>query len=391
MFTVAVQTALATADPAALCPLVQPGRKLSDEPVWPLADAMCAALEGDAGRASQLIDQARARSGAGGIDLLLAEKVVGAGINTRRAVDIEWEGVDELNSWRFGIASATGLEIPARLLGGAGPNVLAWQARAPMIPLEQRTAAAEAAASLGVFSNASLVEMYSLIADSTDPSEIEASVGGRLRRAYVARGTDDRVSAMRNLWDEAKSPEQRHARHILTAAAAARIPPSEALAEHSADLIASMLSAGFDRHAARWSGVVDNMGEEGDRAWAMLALASPRPMVDLSPGRASAFAGRNGGHRGLMLAAGLAGLGRLQDPGALGVDIAPRSRWARMIHAAAQSSQPGTVALLAGIGMQAPDWRGVPPAHLYHIVSALKEVGLEYEARMIAAEAMTRL
>jgi hypothetical protein len=44
MFTVAVQTALATGDPAALCPLVQPGRAISDEPIWPLADAMCAAL-----------------------------------------------------------------------------------------------------------------------------------------------------------------------------------------------------------------------------------------------------------------------------------------------------------------------------------------------------------
>jgi hypothetical protein len=391
MFTVAVQTALATADPAALCPLVQPGRALTDEPIWPLADAMCAALEGDAGRASQLIDQARSRSGAGGIDLLLAEKVIGAGINTRRAVDIKWDGVDELNSWRFGMASATGLEIPSRLIGRAGATVLAWQARAPMVPIEERQGAADAAATLGVFSNASLVEMYSLIADSTDPSDIEASVGGRLRRAYAARGIDDRVGAMRNLWEDAKTPEQRHARYVLTAAAAARIPASEGLKDRAADLIASMLTAGFDRHAARWSAVVDAMGKDGDRAWAMLALASPRPLVDLSPTRVEAFAGRDGGHRGQMLVAGLAGLGRLQDPAALGLDTAERSRWARMIHAAARNRQPGTVALLAGVGMQTEDWRGVPPAHLYHIVSALREAGLEYEARMIAAEALSRL
>jgi hypothetical protein len=134
MFTVAVQAALATADPAALCPLVEPGRAISDEPVWPLADAMCAALAGEAARASQLIDQARRRSGAGGIDILLAEKVVGAGEDTRRAVTIQWDGVNELNSWRFGIASATGLEIPANLLTGAGAQVRAWQARARMPP-----------------------------------------------------------------------------------------------------------------------------------------------------------------------------------------------------------------------------------------------------------------
>jgi hypothetical protein len=391
MFTVAVQTALATADPAALCPLVQPGRATSDEPIWPLADAMCAALAGDAARASQLIDQARARSGAGGVDLLLAEKVVGAGLDSRRAVDIEWEGVDELTSWRFGIATATGMEIPQRLIGAAPANVRAWQARAPMLPVEQRTAAAHAAASLGVFSNSSLVEMYSLIADSTDPNDIEASMGGRLRRAYAARNVGERVETMRAIWDDAGTPDERHARHVLTAAAASLVPPSQEQQERAADLIASMLTGGLDRQAARWSSLVDSMGAEGDRAWALLALSGANPRVDMSSGRVESFASRDGGHRGLMLVAGLAGLGRYGDPASLGVDPTPRSRWARTITAAARNNQPGTVVLLAGIGMQTPDWRGVPPAHLFHIVRSLRSVGLEYEARMIAAEALSRL
>jgi hypothetical protein len=41
--------------------------------------------------------------------------------------------------------------------------------------------------------------------------------------------------------------------------------------------------------------------------------------------------------------------------------------------------------------MQTADWRGVPPAHLYHIIRALRMVGLDYEARMIAAEPQIRL
>ena len=53
--------------------------------------------------------------------------------------------------------------------------------------------------------------------------------------------------------------------------------------------------------------------------------------------------------------------------------------------------QPATVLLLSAIGMQAGDWRGVPPAVLYRIVAALRAVGLSGEARMIAAEAMSRL
>jgi hypothetical protein len=388
MFTVAVQTALATADPAALCPLVTPGRAVSDEPVWPLADAMCAALQGDSARASQLIDQARGQSGAGGIDLLLAEKVIGAGLNTRRAVAIQWDGVDSVNSWRFGIASATGLKIPDSLMNGVGPQVWAWEARAPMIPLDQRAEAAQVAASLGVFSSAALVEMYSALADDTDPSELEASVGGRLRKAYVG-DYDRRVDAMHGLWDDAKNPVDRHARLILTATAAARIPPSNAYGDRIADLVASMMTAGLDQHAARWGSVVDGRGD--DRAWSILATGSPRPTVDLGGGRVRAFVKGADAQKGKLLVAALAGLGRLADPGAYGVNPNPTTRWEAMIQAAARNRQAGTVALLAGIGMQTPSWRGVPPEHLYQIVAALRRVGHDYEARMIAAEAMSRL
>jgi hypothetical protein len=41
--------------------------------------------------------------------------------------------------------------------------------------------------------------------------------------------------------------------------------------------------------------------------------------------------------------------------------------------------------------MQAADWQRVPPSHLFRIVRALRLAGLEFEARMIAAEALTRL
>jgi hypothetical protein len=258
-----------------------------------------------------------------------------------------------------------------------------------MIPLEQRVGAAQRAAVLGVFSNASLVEMHSLLADRTDPSEIEGSIGGRLRKAYVGGSIDDRIDAMRNLWGEG---EDRYGRFILTAAAAARIPPSADYGNRTDDLVASIMSAGYDRFAAPWGGIADGLdGDDGQRAWSILAVGTPRAAVDLSAGRVEEFTDSAGGHRGRMLVAALAGLGRFPDPLSYGVSPAPRSRWANIIAAAARARQPGTVALLAGVGLQTANWRGVPPEHLYHIVKALKDVGLDYEARMIAAEAMTRL
>lgn len=400
MVDVAAETALATADPAGLCPLTELGRQKSNRPIWPLAEAMCAALEGEASRASALIDQHRRQEPAGDIDLLLAEKVIGAGENTRRAVTIEWDPVDMIDSWRFGLASATGLLVPDRLMNNAGQQMRAWQARAPLLPLEQRLVAYDAGASLGVFSSRTLIELYSLIGDMTDPADIRDTVADRLRQAYAGRSVDDRMTALRKLWD-VETPVARHARMILTAGAAARLTPSADLEGDAPALLASMLTAGFDRYAARWSPVVGEMsGGDADRAWALLALASPRPLVDLSDSRVEDFADNDDSAdsiRTKMLIAALAGLGRIPDNSAasLAADAGMRldrtNRWTLLIGSAAQHRQPGTVALLAAVGMQTGDWRGVPPEYLFHIVRALRLVGLEYEARMIAAEALSRL
>jgi hypothetical protein len=46
--------------------------------------------------------------------------------------------------------------------------------------------------------------------------------------------------------------------------------------------------------------------------------------------------------------------------------------------------------LEAAAGLQTRSWSAVHPAYLMRIVAALRRVGLEPEARMIAAEAITR-
>jgi hypothetical protein len=391
MVEVAAQTALATADPSALCPLVGPARTWSHDPVWILADGMCAALEGESARASALIDQARDQAGTS-VDLQLAEKVVGAGAETRRAVDIHWEGVSEINSWRFGLASAVGLAIPDRLMNGASPQIQAYLARAPMVPLEQRLQAASVAATLGVFSSHSLVELYSLMLDETDPAEANGTIGVRLRAAWIGGDQAERMNAIRGLWNDNVPPQERYARLILTAGAAARIPPSSDFSADAGDLIASMLSAGMDREAAAWAGIVEQAGQ-GDRAWALLAVGAPRPVVG---DRLDAFvsADDSAGHqRSLLLAAALAGLGRINADQAAraGFNLGADDPWTRTIDAATREGAPGAVALLAGVGMQTGSWHGVPAPYLFRIVRDLRAVGLEYEARMIAAEAVARL
>ena len=77
MVQVAVQSALANGDPPALCP-IQDGIGKYDPKVRALVQAMCSALAGEPETASAQIDDARRRGRIGGIDLALAQKVVGA-------------------------------------------------------------------------------------------------------------------------------------------------------------------------------------------------------------------------------------------------------------------------------------------------------------------------
>ncbi|PTQ11634.1 hypothetical protein CLG96_09470 [Sphingomonas oleivorans] len=402
---VAIRAALATADPAGLCPLSDGGETVGDRPVWPLIRAMCAALSGETAVASTLIGRA-ARTGGGRreIDHLLAEKVVGAGSNSRRAVQLEWDPVDRLTDWRFGLASAVGVPVPDRLMAGAGPHFQAWRARAPMLPLAARLEAARIAAALGVFSSAALVDIYGAQMDETGEFDTQ-SPAGRLRQAYVGDDQAIRMTALRSLWDEAANgaggERDRYAASILTARAAARITPDAALEEDAPALIASMLSAGLDWQAERWARIVDRAdGTTGDRAWALLATGATRPVVDLSGGRVDRFArraGEEGPYRTQMLIAALGGLGRLSNADLTrlaeehGVPIGRRTIWTRALDQAVSRGQPATVALLAAVAMQTPRWQGVPPGDFYRLIGALRHVGLEGEARMIAAEAMARL
>ena len=395
LYEVAMQSALAAADPAAMCGIADDAADLGPSPAWQLARAMCAGLSGEGGTASSLVSQARNGKGndrrARGIDVLLAEKVVGAGTNTRRAIDIQWDDVQRLTGWRFGLAAAVGVQIPAPLYGTAGPQVQAWAARAPLSEPGARTGFADRAATLGVFSNAALVDLYGAIYDAADPADRGGTVANDLRSAYTGDPAA-RLVALRNLWKPSGDPYQSYARHILTARASAMIPTDTAVGAGDVDaLVASMMSAGLDRQAARWAKVAGS----GSLGWGMIAVGAPRAEIAPSSGDVRSFGGDDE-LRGQFFFAGLAGLGRIPASDleslaeSMQVPIGRQNSWTRALDQAVLQRQQGTVALLCAVGMQNNSWTYVPPAHLYRIVSALRRVGLEPEARMIAVEALAR-
>jgi hypothetical protein len=401
-YAVAGQSALASADVAGLCPLADGGELRSKEPVWPMARAICASLSGDTAIAGVLMDQARRRTrDPQGIDVQLAERMMGVNGAGQRSVTIEWTGVNQLTAWRFGMASALGVTIPADLLQTVGPQVVAWSARAPMVPAAERLDAAMTAARLGVFSNSALVDLYSQAGD--DGGDFTSDTpAGKLRACYVADGEGARIAAMRHFWNgDGDKSVDRYAGLILTARAAARINPDSDHASDVADLIAAMMTAGLDRKAAAWAPIVAGMSKEkGDPAWAILAVGTPNISVDLSADRLSGIADRwadDHPQKLRLLLGALAGLDRMQNADQMKlltdyqVGFDNHSNWGRMLLAAADRKEPATVALLVAAGLQKPDWSQISPAMFATMIRALHDVGLDGEARMIAAEAMSRL
>ena len=388
----ALDAYLETGDLVGICPVAQLKGNLREDGEWQMVQAICDAYDGEARTAERDLDRILSRGTAPRIDVLLAQRFAGAAGEGRRAVNIEWKGVDELTRWRLSLARALGVEIPESLRNRTSSRLMRSTVLIPAVPLAQRAAAADRAGGDGILSAHAMVDLYSQIWSDDgidDPAKDRASL---LRAAYVAAAPADRIAAIEAVWG---GGEAQYGRQVLTAYASARLPVDKNLLSDPSPFIASMLTAGLDRNALRWSDQVD----EGSRAWGLLALAQPDRQDAVSSGALDEYIDNDDSvdkRKSRFLVAGLAGLGRLGESDAssaanrLGVSLTRDSKWSRAIDMAGQSRNKALVALLAGLGMQGSGWDKMTTRHLFHIVRALNRAGLGAEARMIAAEAVAR-
>ena len=369
------------------CPMVRLHARERDDGEWDLLRGICSTYSGESSGRDR-IDRARRQGTVPRIDALLAQKYAGAVGARRQAVTIEWDEVEDMTAFRYALATSTGSEVPDNLRSAGGPALLRQSAVNPAETLGNRAASSGAAAAYGILSASALVDLYAQVqaADMDGPAAVDAA---QLREAYLD-DANGRMDAIRGIWGDGDN----YGRSVLTAYAAARIPPNEAFEDDAGRLIASMLAAGLDRNAMRWSSVV----ADGSLGWGLLSVANPA-QVSFSEGDVRDFLNKDesaGSRKSAFLVAGLAGLGRI-DPrvgeelaGDLGTSLNRESRWTRAIsRAGRRGNQPLTV-FLAALGMQGSDWSKMTPLHLYHVVSALSAAGLDAEARMIAAEAVAR-
>lgn len=397
----ALNAYLATGDVTGACPVVRLQGSAREDGQWQLLQAICNAYAGETALAASQLDRALYRGIAPRIDVLLARRFAGAAGRGQRAVEIEWDGVDDLNPWRFALATALGEPVPDAVLDGAlsargGAYYARSAALLPMLPATQRVRFAGRAAREGILSADAMVDLYSEVYADPAATGDAADHARALRDAYIAEDPSARIAAMQTLWAAggALGGADGYGARVLTAYAAARVPADSAYADRAGDLIAAMLAAGLDRDALAWRSVV----EDGSQAWALIVLSAPRSN-GVATGAVESFIDNDtstGSRKSAFLVAGLAGLGRLDAADAstladdLEVDLSRQTKWSQAISRAAELGNPTLVALLAGLGMQGASWDQMTPRHLYHIVSALNRVGLSAEARMIAAEAVAR-
>lgn len=388
-----VEAYIATADLIGTCPVVRLRGGDRDGPQWQMLQAICNAYAGEGIQAGRQLDRALRSELAPRIDILLAQRLAGAAGRGRRAVDVEWDGVDELNPWRFALANAVGEEIPEELRAGAAPFYERIWATTPLVSLPQRAIGADRAAREGILSSRAIIDIYSQIYADENITGEAADRATQLREAYVQATASDRIAAMQSVWGGDVAAD--YGRYVLTAYAAARVPASSDHLGAAPALLASMLSAGLDRDAAAWSNVV----EPGSAGWALVTLSSAPVDAAQQRDAIDGFIDDDDSDdytRSKLLLAGLAALGQIapgdmQDfSSRISLDLNRESRWSRMMTQAAQADNPALVALLAGLGMQGEGWERMTARHLYHIVVSLRRVGLGAEARMIAAEAIAR-
>lgn len=402
LYGAAARAHLAAADIPALCLLAPTAQALSEDPLWNLADAICAGIEGDETTAVTYFNRLRRQEAVDPIDLLLAERITGLAGGVNRAANVDWEGDVSLNPLRFGLAAAGGVEIPEEIWQRSPAAHHGWAFRSSAVPLEQRLQSVWPAASAGIVSAREMGAIQSLHADRLDASDDVPRDIELLRTAYTGRTVAERVTAMEALVERGAAEGRRYASLLLVSPAASLIPPQDEFVEAAPLLIEAALATGRSDIALSWWPVLSRAEEPLQmRTWPLLVLADDAKAVPLSPGLVrEAFRQLSEENEELArrqtrwLLAGLAGLGRIEggqwESAFSDFGVGSKSDiYTEMLGRAARRGRKGEVAILGALGLQGT-WAYVQPRDIRPVLSAYRDVGFEKEARMMAVEAYLR-
>jgi hypothetical protein len=410
---VLLDAALLDYDNAGACQIVRRQIGKATTPYWQKALIFCQQLAGEHDRAQlglSLLREQRADDDA------LFIRLVNALDGDKRPI----ADVAKPTPLHLAMLRAARQQLPAGAVEGAGAGVLRMIAQSPNTTLDIRLAAADQAEAYGALSTEALIQIFEAVPFT--PEEL-ANAGPLVEKAPRARahaalyraikaqtGAAARLEALTGGWNAALS------RGMQLAAARSLLPlvrelePAPELAPHAATAGRILLLNGLGDGARGWyeaarAARASNLptGESDILLWPMLRLAG----VDVPAPDAKALAAWRAVQakidaermpaRTAVLTALLEGLGDATD-GSLAAlllagNIAPQSTtlphpalWLGR-DGAASAGRVGETALfvLASLG---PDGAaGAAPQTLIALVHALRAVGLEKDARVLALEA----
>lgn len=315
----------------------------------------------------------------------------------------------------FALLQARGRSLPAESVAAADLGVLVAMAKSSKTRIELRTAAAETAVALGALAPKTLAAAYARFDfDAEDlagpPDALPALADPRLRALAYQRverqATPEAraaalVAALRSAWSEA---EGYRALALALQPALRKLSPTPQQAELARDAGRALYVAGKLESAAAWrraaetSAAADVSGPDGAKAlWPYWRLAGGRAAVrqaDLDAWKAARPDAAQADRQAEFLRAAF----RALDPAeaATLADLTATANRAAQdagdpdllfdLAAAAAAQRRGEVVLRSLLLLAPGDLVEATPAMLKGVLSALKDVGLELEARALAIE-----
>lgn len=401
-------------DLATACNRVQSNAETYSGAYWQMATAFCLALSGEHAKAALITDLLR--EGGGEVDpafFVLIEALAGSPGGTIKTLA-------DPSALLIAMARAANRDLPPDVVETSGPTTLRAIAQSPNASIEVRLQAAEKAEALGGLTIAELAEIYAGVPftgqELSNPfSAAEANWGPRarallIRAARAQKAVTTRAEVLQRAW---RLGREKGGLGILLRASApllAEIEPTPDLMWLARGAGHALFAAGDVENGLKWFAMVDERSAgnpEAEQAWfglwPLAQIADFNETLEWTPEQLVRWrrAGERAGAEEFAQRAtvvfsvfdaldkpvGTGGWSRLMSKESLGPATMPTAAVWNALKGASADLRKGETILLALLALGREGPVRANPITLGFVMSSLRLVGLEREARALGLEA----
>lgn len=409
-----VDSMLLSGNHAGACTNIEALLRDDEDPYWLKGLTFCKALSGESAAAQLAVSLLREQGGAG--DDTFFDLVASLTGETKTSPN----SLIDPSPLHLAMLRAARLQIPDDAVPGARPAILRSIATSPNAPLDTRLMAAERAEAAGALAPDALADIYASV--ETTPED---------QLAWQTLATEEagpRINALLYQVASIESEPQTRARVVVTALSRARlaggfntiarvmrdicsaIEPTPDLGWAASEIGRALLAAGDVASARRWFDIIYQNASGGvpDAAIAILDLW---PLIQLTDVEGSlgwnpdalqgwwqgeqARSGDNAYERAAAVFTLMDAIGypvperlwqELMEASLTVTAYMPSVQLWRSLETASHGSRVGETVMLSLLALGEVGPAGANPTTLHAVVSALKRVGLDTDARRVALE-----